>query len=73
MSKPVLTRELAFAAAWDTGMRSMRAAGRKKWNQDDYNVAAAEYDRLWPVEDELKRSNHETQRGRSGKGMLTRL
>jgi len=40
--------DLAHAASRDAGNRSMRAAGRSKWNQDDYNVACAEFDRLMP-------------------------
>jgi len=55
MSRITLTRELSFAAAWDVAMKRMRAAGRKKWNQEDYNVAAREFDRLWPLEHDLAR------------------
>lgn len=47
-----LTRELAWAAGWDAGDRSMRAAGRKRWSKKDYAAAVAEFDRLWPVEKE---------------------
>lgn len=43
-----MTREIAQAAAWDAGNRSMHACGRKQWNQDDYNEAVREFDRLWP-------------------------
>jgi len=48
--KPKLTRELAWAAAQDAGNRAMRKAGRHAWNRDDYNIAAREFDRLWPEE-----------------------
>ncbi len=43
-----LYREIAKAAAWDAGNRSMRAAGRTFWNRDDYNVAVRELHRLDP-------------------------
>lgn len=35
MSRPKLTRELAFAASLDGGNRSMRPAGRQSWNKQD--------------------------------------
>jgi hypothetical protein len=47
MAPPVMTREIAQAAATDAGTRSMHAAGRTKWNQDDYNAAAGIFNRLW--------------------------
>jgi hypothetical protein len=43
------TRVLAFAAAGDAGNRNMRAAGRTTWNEDDWNIACEELDRLWPT------------------------
>lgn len=46
--KLTMTYELAHAAGIDAGNRSMRKAGRKHWNEDDYNVCVAESDRLWP-------------------------
>lgn len=30
----------ARAAGWDEGNRSMRAAGRTAWNEDDWDAAA---------------------------------
>lgn len=48
-----LTRELAYAAATDAANRQMRKAGRMRWNKDDYNLAASEFERLWPIEAEL--------------------
>ncbi len=33
----------------DAANRSMRAAGRKAWNEDDANLAAREFNRLWPL------------------------
>ena len=46
--KLILTYELALAAGKDAAMRSMRAAGREHWNEDDYNACWAEFNRLWP-------------------------
>jgi hypothetical protein len=41
-----LTYKLAMAAAQDAGNRHMRKNGRNAWNEDDWNVAAAEFARL---------------------------
>lgn len=46
MTKLILTPDLAFAAATDKGNASMRRAGRKVWNRDDYNACIREYNRL---------------------------
>lgn len=46
MKSTVLTFQLVFAAGRDAGNRSMRAAGRKKWIQADYNAACREFRRL---------------------------
>ena len=43
-----LTRELAWRAGMDAGNRSMHAGKRTAWNEDDYNTAAHEFNRLWP-------------------------
>lgn len=43
-----MTYKLAHAASWDAENRSMRAAGRTRWNQDDWNAAAREFERLVP-------------------------
>lgn len=32
----------------------MRSAGRDVWNADDYNAACAEFERLWPLENDLE-------------------
>lgn len=53
MSRMLMTREIAHAASRDAGDRHMRAAGRAKWNEDDWNAAVEEYDRLWPLERDL--------------------
>lgn len=47
MKRIVMTEQLARAAATDAGNRSMRANGRERWNQDDFNAAASEFNRLW--------------------------
>jgi len=57
MSRITLTRELAFRAAWDVGMRSMREGERWRWNQEDFDAAAREFDRLWPLERDLVRKD----------------
>ncbi len=51
-----LTRELAWAASRDAGNRHMKRAGRVVWNLDDWNVAAAEFARLWPEEPDVMRA-----------------
>ena len=43
------TYQLAHAAATDAGNRSMRRAGRKKWNDRDYAAAVKEFERIWPT------------------------
>lgn len=43
---PKITWEFAHAAGWDAGQRSMRAGDRTQWNQEDFNAAHAEMDRL---------------------------
>lgn len=47
-ARPVLTYELAFAVAWDAGVRHCREAGRTVWSAEDLDAAAAELERLWP-------------------------
>jgi hypothetical protein len=37
---------LLRASAWDAGNISMRTHGREKWNEDDWNAAAATQERL---------------------------
>ena len=44
------TYELAMAASRDAGNRSMKKAGRMKWNRDDWNTSVDTLDRLYPVE-----------------------
>lgn len=46
MMKIMLTSELAYASGRDAGNTSMRRAGRKRWNVDDYNIAAETTNRL---------------------------
>lgn len=51
MTAPVLTYAYAHSAAWDAGNRSMRAAGRDRWNDDDYSAAARAFDALQAAAD----------------------
>jgi hypothetical protein len=44
-----LTRSFAYSAGMDAANRSMRAAGRTAWNDDDANLACSEFNRLWPL------------------------
>ena len=50
MKPIVVTREwferVVRAAALDAGDKSMRKAGQKSWNVEDYNVAVKEFGRL---------------------------
>ncbi len=43
-----ITYEIARAAAMDAANRRMKAEGRMVWNQEDYNEACRELERLWP-------------------------
>ena len=42
--------QLAHAAGTDAGNRSMRRAGRRKWNDLDYAAAVKEFERIWPTQ-----------------------
>ena len=53
--KTKLTRDIAWAAAWDTANRNAKNHGRKKWTREDFRAGAAEFDRLWPLENDLPR------------------
>ena len=35
-----ISRQIAYAAGRDAGNRSMRAAGRTEWNDDDWDAAS---------------------------------
>ncbi len=41
-----MNHEIALAVGKDAGNRSMKAAGRKIWSVNDWNVACDTYDRL---------------------------
>jgi hypothetical protein len=41
-----LTEDIVRAASRDAGDRSMRAAGRHAWSQEDDNASCREFDRL---------------------------
>lgn len=55
---PVMDAKLAHAVGTDAGNRSMHAAGRVVWSEEDYNAAADEYARVFPSEgeDEMERA-----------------
>ena len=36
----LMTKKIAYAIGLDAGNRSMRAAGRSAWNEDDFNAAS---------------------------------
>jgi len=48
MARIQLTEQLARAAATDAGNAHARRHDRHAWNEDDYNAAVAEFDRLIP-------------------------
>lgn len=50
-----MTYELAMAASRDAGSRHMRAAGRTAWNEDDWNAAVTEFDRMYPAPEPINR------------------
>jgi hypothetical protein len=50
---PLLTRDIAWAAARDAGNARMRAGSRRAWSRGDYNAAVAEFNRLWPAERQI--------------------
>lgn len=54
------TPQLALAAGQDAGNRSMQAAGRFAWSEEDWNAAAEVTNRLWP--EELEESPIEMER-----------
>ncbi len=51
MIPPLMTIKLAQSIACDAGNRNARKAGRAAWNEDDWNVASAVAQRLWPLID----------------------
>lgn len=57
MAQPVLTRQMAWAAATDAGNRSMRKHGRANWDEDDWNAATEEFNRLWREDGGASMSN----------------
>jgi hypothetical protein len=52
------TYQLAHAAGTDAGNRSMRRAGRKKWNDRDYAAAVREFERIWPRSKRQRKEAH---------------
>jgi hypothetical protein len=53
------TYQLAHAAGIDAGNRSMRRAGRKKWNDRDYAAAIKEFERIWPLRASAKKQERD--------------
>lgn len=45
--RPIRTTvRIARAAGWDAGNRSMKAAGRTAWNEEDWNVACEVFETM---------------------------
>lgn len=51
-----MTRKVALAIATDAGNQRMPSYGRTIWSVDDYNHAAGEFERLWPLERDMEGS-----------------
>ena len=47
MARLIMDYQLAHAAAWDAGNRSMRQAGRDQWDKVDYQACVKEFERLY--------------------------
>jgi hypothetical protein len=47
-----MTEAVARAAAKDAAHEQMRREGRTAWNMSDLNLAAATFNRLWPLKGE---------------------
>ena len=45
------TYGLAMAAGKDAANRRMRAAGRNKWNEGDWNLMCETFERLYPLQE----------------------
>jgi hypothetical protein len=50
------TYHTAMAAAQDEACRKMRREGRQTWNQDDYNLAARTFNRIFPLAEAVAES-----------------
>lgn len=48
MARPIMTCAIAMVAGRDVADRRMRSEGRTVWNEDDYDAACDEVERLWP-------------------------
>lgn len=46
--KIIITPDIARAIGQDAANRNMASAGRTVWNEEDYNLAVAEMNRLDP-------------------------
>ena len=49
-----MTYDIAMACGQDAANRQMRAAGRARWNEDDRDLATAEFERLYPLEEHFE-------------------
>jgi hypothetical protein len=45
----VMSKEVAYCLGVDYANRQMRAADRKKWSAEDYNLAVETQNRFWPL------------------------
>lgn len=48
-----MTYKIAHSAGMDAADRQMKAAGRTAWNEDDAQLAADVFGRLWPMDKDL--------------------
>lgn len=58
MTRLAMTYDLAHAAAWDAGNRSMKAGKRTRWSLEDRDACWREFDRLWPWPEECTDEHH---------------
>lgn len=49
-----MTEQLARRIAEDAATDAMKKAGRHAWSAEDYDVAIAEFNRLWPLDAERR-------------------
>lgn len=48
-----LTADIVWAAVLDHGNNHMRKNGRTQWDESDFNAAWDEFDRLWPLANDV--------------------
>ena len=59
-----LDRDIAYSAGVDAANVNMRHAGRKKWNDEDYNIAVKEMNRLLDIIDPARSPQTQTEEER---------